>query len=69
MWVDGVLEPLQKWFVLWSTLYPIDKILVPTRLDIRATTLLTMLKTLLMMLKTPEMVLKLLWMMEKPLMG
>ena len=55
---SNALEPLQKWFVLWSTLYPVDKILVPTRLDLEAITLLKMLKTVLMMLKTLEMVLK-----------
>ena len=54
---SSALEPLQRWFVLWSTLYPVDKVLVPTRLDLGATTLLAMLKTLLMMLKTLEMVL------------
>ena len=46
-----------------------DKVLEPTRMDLGATTLLTMLKTLLMMLKTLEMVLEPLWMMEKLLMG
>ena len=45
------LEPLQRWFVLWSTLYPVNKVLVPTRMDLGATTSLTMLKTLEMMLK------------------
>ena len=35
-----------------------NKVLVPTRLDLGATTLLMMLKTLLVMLKTLEMVLK-----------
>ena len=35
-----------------------DKVPVPTSLNLEATTLLKMLKTLLMMLKTLEMVLK-----------
>ena len=35
-----------------------DKVLVPTSLNLEATTLLKMLKTQLMMLKTLEMVLK-----------
>jgi len=39
-------------------LYPVDKVLVPTKMDLGATTLLKMLKTLLMVLKTLEMVLK-----------
>ena len=52
------LDPLQRWFVLWITLYPVDKVPIPTRLDIGATTLMEMLKTVLMMLKTVEMVLK-----------
>ena len=55
--------------VPWSTLYPIDKLFVPTRLDLGATTLLKMLKTLLMVLKTLEMVLKPWWTMEDPYMG
>ena len=63
------LAPLQRWLVLWSTLYPVDKVPIPTRLDLGATTLLTMLNTLLMMLKTLDIVLKPLWTMEKPLMG
>ena len=62
---SSTLEPIQRWFVLWSTLYPVDKVLVPVRLDLGATTLLTMLKTLMLMLKTLEMILKSLWMMEK----
>ena len=66
---SSALDPLQRWFVLWSTLYPVDKVLVPTRLDLGATTLLAMLKTLLMMLKTLEIVLKPLWTMGNPLMG
>ena len=45
---------------------PIDKVLVPTRPNLEATTLLNMLKTLLMALKTLEMVLKPLQTMEKP---
>jgi len=47
-------------------LYLVDKVLVPTRLDLDATTLLKMLKTLLMVLKTLEMVLKTLQKLEKP---
>ena len=50
---SSALEPLQRWFVLWSTLYPVDKVLLPRRLDLGATTLLMMLKTLLMVLKPP----------------
>ena len=48
---SSALEPLQIWFVLCSTLYPVDKVLVPTRMDFEATTLLMMLKTLEMVLK------------------
>ena len=50
-------------------LVELDKVLVPTRLDLGATALLMMLKTQLMILKTLEIVLKPLWPMEKPLMG
>ena len=46
------LDPLQSGFVPWSTLYPVDKVLVPTSLDLDATTLRKMLKTLLMVLRT-----------------
>ena len=69
-------DPLQSRFVPWSTLYPVDKVPVPTRLDLDATTLLKMLKTLLMVLKTLPMMMKALvmmlkplWMMEKPFIG
>ena len=47
-------------------MYPVDKVSIPTRLDLDATTLVKMLKTLVMMLKTMEMVLKPEWMLEKP---
>ena len=63
---SNALDPLQSGFVPWNTLYPVDKVLVPTRIDLDATTLLKMLKTLLMVLKTLEMVLKPLQTMEKP---
>ena len=53
----SALDPLQSGFVPWSTLYLVDKVPVPTRLDLEATTLSKILKTL-------EMVLKPLWMME-----
>ena len=66
---SSALDPLQRWVMPWSTLYPINKVLVPTRLDLGATTLLMMLKALLMLMKTLEMALKPSWMMEKPLMG
>ena len=62
----SALDPLQSGFVPWSTLYPVDKVSVPTSLDLDATTLLKMLKTLLMALKTLEMVLKTLQKLEKP---
>ena len=47
-------------------MYPVDKVSIPTRLDLDATTLLKMLKTLLMALKTLEIVLKTLQKLEKP---
>ena len=65
----SALDPLNRWFVLWSTLYPVEKVLVPTRLDLGGTTLLMMPKTLLKMMKSLVIMLKPLWMMEKPLMG
>ena len=55
------LDLLQSGFVPSSTLYPVDKVLVPTILDVYATTLLKMLKTL-------ETVLKTLQKLEKPYM-
>ena len=58
----SALDPLQSLFVPWSTLYPVDKVPIPTGMDLVATTLLKM----LMVLKTLEMVLKPLWMMVKP---
>ena len=58
----SALDPLQSGFVPWSSLYPVDKVPVPTRLDLEATTLLKMLKTL-------KMVLNPLQTMEKPYMG
>ena len=61
----SALDPLQSGFVPWRTLYPVDKVPIPTRLDLVATTLLKM----LMVLKTLKMVLKPLWMMVKPYMG
>ena len=64
---SSTLEPTQ--FVPWSTLYPIDKVLVPTRLDLGATTFLMILKTLVMMLNTVEKVLKPLSTMENPYIG
>ena len=54
----SALEPLKRWVMPWNTLYLVDKVPVHRRLDLGATTLLTMLNTLLMMLKTLEMVLK-----------
>ena len=33
----SALDPLQSGFVPWSTLYPVDKVPVPTRLDLDAT--------------------------------
>ena len=45
------LEPLQSGFVPWSTLNPVNKVLVPTRMKLEATTLLKTLKTLEMVLK------------------
>ena len=62
----SALDPLQSGFVPRSTLYPVDKVPVTTRMDLEATTLLKMLKTLLMVLITLEMVLKPLLTMEKP---
>ena len=50
-------------------MYPVDKVLVPTRLDLDATTLLKMLKTLPMMMKALVMMLKPLWTMKKPFIG
>ena len=63
------LDPLQRGLVSWSTLYPVDKVPVPTRLDLDATTLLKMLKTLPMMMKALVMIPKPLWTMEKPFIG
>ena len=40
----SALDHLQSGFVPWSTLYPVDKVPVPTRMDLEATTLLKMLK-------------------------
>ena len=45
------LEPLQSGFVPWSTLYQVNKVLVPTRMNLEAATLLKTLKTLKMVLK------------------
>ena len=54
----SALDSVQSGFVPRSTLYRVDKVHVPTRLDLGATTLLKLLNTLLMVLKTLEMVLK-----------
>ena len=54
----SALDPLQSGFVPSSTLYLVDRVLVPTRMNIEATALLKKLKILLMMLKTLEIVLK-----------
>ena len=49
--------------------YLVDKVPMPTRMDLESTTLLKMLKTLLMLMKIMVMMLNPLWTMEKPLMG
>ena len=48
----SALDPLQSGFVPSSTFYPVDKVLVPTSLDLDATTLVKTLTTLEMVLKT-----------------
>ena len=63
------LEPLSEWVCALKHLVLDYKVLIPTRMDLGATTLLKMLKTLLMVMKTLEMVLKPLWMMVNPYMG
>ena len=47
----SALDPLQSGLVPWSSLYPVDKVLVPTRMNLEVATLLKTLKTLKIVLK------------------